>query len=175
MDLDCPHIDIGACRCNKTGMYMTHSEDSAFYPKAGLLRLGRTLFKVRMCMHMGAHYWHWLVHKPPGVLAVVVFNNPSYQNYTIVMVLEADFHSFSGNSRSIMMNADTRINGISTSVLVWRIQRAMRRFLARRFEERCLAVLMVSHERLGASSPWGSMPTDVWREIAACVRPSSIN
>lgn len=153
---------------------MIHSDDSAFYPKAGLLCLGRMLFKVRMCMHMGAHYWHWLVHKPPGVRSVVAFPNPGHQNYTIISVLDSDLHSASNNFRVISMNADTRIHGVSTSVLVWRIQRAIRQFLVRRFEERSLSVLMVSHERLGERSLWKNTPTDVWSKIIAgctCNRP----
>jgi hypothetical protein len=149
---------------------MIHSDDSAFYPKAGLFRMGRILFKVRMCLHMGAHFWHWLVHKPPGVRSVVSLPNRVYHNYTIVMILDSDQHLVSGTFRSLMMVADTRVMGVCTSVLVWRIQRVIRRFLAKRLEEKFLAVAMVSHARLGADSIWSETPLDLWDKITDCVR-----
>ena len=173
MDLDCPRIDIGACRCTR-GLSLIKSDNSAFYPKAGLFHVGRFLFKVRMCLHMGAHYWHWLVHKPPGVRSVVLLPNRLYQNYTIVMILDPDLHSISGTFRSLMMNADTRIGGVSTSVLVWRIQRAIRQFLRRKMERKLLTLAMVSHARLGIGSPWINLPTDLWAKIAGCARGTSL-
>lgn len=161
MDLDCPKLDIGECRCQK-GKYFMHSDDSAFYPKAGLFRKGRILYKVRMSLHMGGHFWHWLVHRPLGIVSVTVLPNRTYQNYTFVIMLAPHTHSY----RSILMNADTRICGVSMIVLVWRIQRAMRQFLRRRLEGKFLAVAMVSHARLGAGSLWADTPGDVWAKIA---------
>ena len=167
MDLDCPRVYIGECRCQR-GAYLIASEDSAFYPKAGMYRMGRYMFKVRMQMHMGEHFWHWLVHKPPGVRSVVAFPHTEYHNYTIAMILDPFPCSTSGTFRTVMMNVDTLILGISIPVLVWRIQRAIRRFLRERLDAKLLALAMASHARLGVGSPW--LPTDLWAKIAGCAR-----
>ena len=53
------------------------------------------------------------------------------------------------------------LNGGTPIVHVWRMQRAVRRWLRRKWEERALAVMMVSHVRLGALSDLALLPSDV--------------
>jgi hypothetical protein len=55
----------------------------------------------------------------------------------------------------------------ASSVYIWRIQRAMRRFLTltRKWEGRALAVMMALHSRLGGQSCLNHLPDDVLQAI----------
>ena len=58
------------------------------------------------------------------------------------------------------------VGEITPIVHVWRIQRAARRYIRRRLEERALAVAMSAHQRLGADSGLlAEIPCDIFRLI----------
>jgi hypothetical protein len=55
------------------------------------------------------------------------------------------------------------LRGVTPIVHLWRIQRAVRNFLARRYQARTLALMMGLHERLGDLSLISTLPEDVLR------------
>ena len=147
-----------ACRCNAHGMDMVHAGELSYYPKAGMLRKGRMLYCVRVrILDFGWCFWRDLVMMPPTVVSFRdVQSDPNRHRYTWTLHFLRHY-PFDGLS----LHVDFTFKGKTPVVHIWRIQRAMRRFLRRRFEQRSLAVLMGSHERLGCGCVFADLSHDL--------------
>ena len=154
----CPATDHTFCRCIIDRMI--HHNNSSYYPKAGFFRDGRTLYDVRVYV-LGWHFWHTLVHLPPG-FSLSKYTYATEKMYYLTLRFEGQ-----GNARSgVMLMANPTLRGVSPVVHIWRIQKAVREYLRRKkFEQRALAVMMGVHIRMGILCPFAGLPVDVVRVI----------
>ena len=60
------------------------------------------------------------------------------------------------------------IPGVYLAIHVWRVQRAIRCYLRKRFEQRALAMVMGLHTRLGQECAFACLPADL--VLALCVK-----
>lgn len=153
--MDCPYVSITWCQCPKTGMI--EGVDATYYPSAGFLRIGRQLYNTRTLQALGEghHFWEAVVKCQPILHAArSVYMCRHYRLYYLTLSVMFSFGSLAANglrtgSSTPMTSWDHR--RIRLTVWVWRIQRAMRAFLRRKWEARALAVAMGWHARLGGT------------------------
>jgi hypothetical protein len=140
---------------------MMHSETASVYPKAGCLRIGRSLYSIRgLYTAVGKHLWGRLICNDA---------QPHTQRYFMNNQLYVGFNMGEGMCRCLKM--DTTIAGVTPVVHVWRIQRAIRRTVQQRAEERALALSMGLHARLGSHSQMAELPADVAAAIIGYAVP----
>jgi hypothetical protein len=141
---------------------MMHNGDVSLYPKAGLFRLGRTLYNVRNVSISDSQWYGFLLGGPK-----IVWTMPSWSVVPVdgdcVWILLRVY--FAQNEPGIIHLRPT-IKGVFPAIHVWRIQRVIRRFLRRCFERRALAMVMGLHERLGQECVFASLSEDL---VALCV------
>ena len=138
-----------------------------YYPQAGCLRIKRKLYNVRSfggCF--GKHFWETIVLKRGYDTRIGALPWPKHGVIYLSIIVQLP-----GETPSMMVPMLSTVGGITPIVHVWRIQRAARRYIRRRFEERALAAAMATHPRLGAKSGmlW-EIPCDVLAVIMS--RPS---
>ena len=150
----CTVDDVTLCRCNLNPSEIIHGADASFYPKAGCFRMGKILYSARSCYSwFGRHMWEILIHNPGGVRQSCVYH--SYHSINVRVGTGISFYFM------------PTINGLLPSVHIRRIQRAMRMFLQRKFEQRALAMTMGLHGRLGVTSCLSGLPEDIVARILA--------
>ena len=156
----CPcNPNILNCSCDHDiEQKMILSKDASFYPKAGCFRFGNVLYNAReFYQSLGGHLLELLIHNPTEISNRTVHTYAAFQQYALRINLHA-----TGGSLVFFMNPCLRSNNLMPLACVRRIQKAMRRFLYRRFEWRAQAVMMVTHWRLGMGSLMGQMiPEDI--------------
>jgi hypothetical protein len=149
------------CRCDIKTPAMTDGEGTTYYPKAGCLRFHRRLYNVRsFCDCFGKHFWEMLVSKrgDGGDITILPWARHRIVYLAIVRVDDG--------TAGMMVPMLSTVGKITPIVHVWRIQRAARRYIRRRLEERALAVAMSVHRRLGADSGLlAEIPCDIFRLI----------
>ena len=141
-----------------------HADDVSFYPKAGLFRQGRRLYNVRH-LKLPDRYWCGYIERGARIMCTVTIGGPfetPVNGDSLWSVLKVD-HTFEWPS---YMHLRPTITGVYPAIHVWRIQRAIRRFLRWRFEWRALATVMGLHARLGQECVFACLPADV---LALCV------
>ena len=157
----CPKSDVTLCRCRANPFELMHSADASYYPKAGCFRVNNILFNARhMDGRVGKHLWEVFIHNPIGFSKRYVYSWPGHRVYYASLCI------IDGTGVSIPI--EPTISGIAPSVHIRRIQRAMRCFLRRGFEERALALMMGLHRRLGAGGCLSEMPADVLCKVLGC-------
>ena len=157
----CPKHDVTLCRCNLNPSEMIHGIDASFYPKAGCFRLGNSLYPAREYFEpFGRHMWESFIHNPAGVSQRYLYSSSSRFDYRGV-----SFYMLAGTGVSFYFLST--MNGLLPSVHIRRIQRAMRTFLQRKYEQRALATTMGLHGRLGDTSCLSRLPEDVLVKILA--------
>lgn len=147
--MECTAANPGECRCQLDSTWVVG--DMAIYPQSKLLM------------------WKTYLMRFPGVL-------PGLHKLNTAPV----FHIFrvptaSNNLRFYMRNAPVDIPAWAFScdvdymgfMQVWRLQRWWRRVLERKYQERALAVMMGTHERLGESSWLGVLDEGT---VCICIR-----
>ena len=138
---------------------MMHNGGVSFYPKAGMFRHGRMFCSARHRRYDDSFWREFVVLSPKITTQYMAYlDGEVYRLLKIVHV--------PGLKAFISITPD--ICTITPVVHVWRIQRAIRRFLKRRFEQRALALCMCYHARLGSGA--GTMtclPPDI---LAMCVK-----
>jgi hypothetical protein len=160
------------CRCKALrdgaifGMY--HTEAATYYPCLGMFREGRRLIPNVGCWWIGQHAWHTIVHLPEsnGLTSRVFEKNGITKTYE----MKVKFHRvIDGQVESwiywMKMNPIMK-NGRFIMGYLWRIQRAVRRFLQRRrwARQARVAVGMALNPRLGSKSLLHGLPAElVWR------------
>ena len=145
---------VTLCCCNLNPSEIIHGADASFYPKAGCFRMGKILYSARSVYGwFGRHMWEIIINNPGDVRQICVYR---YHHLINVRV-------GSGISFYFMPT----INGLLPSVHIRRIQRAMRMFLQRKFEQRALAMTMGLHGRLGVTSWLSGLPEDIVAKILA--------
>lgn len=169
----CPFKNnVYECKCNTCHLSLTHHKDVAYYPKAGWLRMGRRLFRLRWVGAHGQHFWDCLVRLSPaiGMVNTTKEFKACYVSFTTVLIQDTSRKAAWGGVDFLHIGIWPwmGVDGIvSPIVLVWRIQRAVRRFLKRRFEERALAWMMGSLTRLCGTAGMADIPEDISRRILA--------
>ena len=160
------------CRCDIKKPAMWDGEGMTYYPKAGCLRFHRKLYNVRsFCDCFGKHFWETLVSRRGDGTKITMLPWPRHHTtYLAIRVrVQAD-------TTGMMVPMLSTVGEITPIVHVWRIQRAARRYIRRRVEERALAAAMAAHPRLGANSGLlGEIPCDIFRLIVNLKsRPSEV-
>ena len=155
----CPMEYFGDCQCSNVGVVMAHFGDASQYPQCGFFRKGRRLFCVQKtpAWVRGRHFWATLLRSDVdnfGPCFHVIMPNVYLLFMTYRPPAPEPSHGWS-------FPVTAFLNGGTPIVHVWRIQRAVRQWLRRKWEERALAVMMVSHARLGALSGLALVPSDV--------------
>jgi hypothetical protein len=109
---------------------------------------------------MGRHFWPFLVdsHSRPG--AMYISGDPVLHAFFIVLRGLDQRNLFNG----VQFYSCSTVSGLTPMTHVWRIQRAMRGWLRRRWEKRALAIMMAWHVRLGGASALVTLPCDVMRQ-----------
>ena len=131
-------------------IYMMHAGDVSFYPKAGMFRLGRSLCSARNNNKFDDRFWRKLATSSP----FLAFRHGRYIQYRLLKTVHA-----LGLEASVII---TPTIGVVTPVVhVWRIQRAVRRFLKLRLEQKAFALTMCYHGRLGSKCAIACLPPDV--------------
>ena len=154
------------CRCDIKQVAMTDGEGTTYYPKAGCLRIQRKLYNIRsFCDCFGRHFWNMLVlNRGDGTQITTL---PWARHHATYLAINMRFQDETGGMLVPMLST---VGEIAPIVHVWRIQRAARRYIRRRFEARALAVAMAAHPRLGAGLPCllgelpcllGELPCDI--------------
>ena len=160
------------CRCNIKKPAMTDGEGTTYYPKAGCLRFHRKLYNVRsFCDCFGQHFWEMLVSRRGDGTQITMLPWPRH-HITYLAINVRVHHETAG----MMVPMLSTVGEITPIVHVWRIQRAARRYIRRRVEERALAAAMAAHPRLGANSGLlAEIPCDIFRLIVNLKsRPSEV-
>jgi hypothetical protein len=146
------------CRCDIKKVPMADGAVATYYPRAGCLRIQRKLYNIRsFCDCFGKHFWEMLVsHRGNGTIFRVV---PWPKHGVIYLSISV----WAQNERAgMMVPMLATVGEIAPIVSVWRIQRAARCYIRRRFEARALAVAMATHSRLGRDSGLlAAFPCDV--------------
>ena len=157
----CPKDDVTLCRCSLNMSEMIHGIDATFYPKAGCFRLGKSLYSARVYFEtFGRHMWEIFIHNPAGVSQRYLYRSSRRFNYHGVA-----FYMIGGTGVGFYFLST--INGLMPSVHIRRIQRAMRMFLQRKYEQRALAMMMGLYERLGDNSRVSGLPEVIVAKILA--------
>lgn len=150
----CPAEDVLLCRCPKDARAGLYSPDASYYPRACLFRVGRRLFDVRMFdQGLGKHFWETVVHHPR---TRTLYPDRLYHQQILCVKLHTPVRA----GAAVPMQQRS-LAGVSLAVHVWRIQRAMRAHLQRRWESRALALAMAGHHRLGRDSLLAAYPTEL--------------
>lgn len=163
---------LGLCQCREESP-MIHHGNASYYPKSGCFRMGRILFTARS-IRMGRHFWDLFIHLPPGTERRIT-PCPLYTAYHITLttltapVVTTETHPVR-KGMAIMFephlpSPNLPIRRVMPMIFVWRIQRAIRSFLRRKWEERALAVMMALHPRLGLNSHLAGVPGEVLKCI----------
>jgi hypothetical protein len=151
----CPTAYFGDCQCSNAGVVMAHFGDASHYPRSGFFRKGRRLFCVQKTPALvGRHFWATLLRSD-------VDNFGTVSNMYLLFMRYRPPAPEPSHGWAFPITAF--LNGATPIVHVWRIQRAVRQWLRRKWEERALAVMMMSHVRLGALSGLALVPSDVIR------------
>ena len=152
-DDPCRASDPLRCECPFNGVLVNTDHMTALYPKSGTFKVGRALYSARQFTRLGRHFWEIFVYgqeSQPKVKAM-----PAYGNYVVSAWMQ---------HMGMAFIIDPTVLGVRPVVHVWRIQRALRKgWLARRREQRTLALMMAWHPRLGSSSLLPCLPYDLLR------------
>ena len=122
-----------------------------YYSRLGLLRIGPTLYRLRWCAVRGIHFWQHLCATQPRdrvllpLPARLCWALTLHQHYSVV--LECCSSSSSGGGR------------VRFGVLLWRIQRAVRAWVAARRQARAEAIVQA------AAVVWRGLNDDVLRML----------
>ena len=154
----CPTVYFGDCQCSNVGVVMAHIGDASLYAQCGFFRKGRRLFCVQKTpAWLGRHFWATLLRSDVDNFGPCLHVTMS----TMYLLFMRYRPPAPEPSRCWAFPIPAFLHGVTPIVHVWRIQRAVRQWLRRKWEERALAVMMVSHVRLGALSGLALLPSDV--------------
>lgn len=163
----CMYNDISFCTC-PPHEHIIFSPDATFYPKSRLLRVGNQLFIMRS-EFIGRHAISTLVHALNSSFSYMLVGGVYNRIYIGFQ------YSMTRKINGMVVNIPSRFtcgleylhHGVVLTVHVRRVQRAIRSFLRRKWEERAVAVMMASHKRLGLGSALGSLHSDVLPSVCA--------
>ena len=130
---------------------MIHAGDVTYYPEAGMFRLGRSFCKAQNNNKYDDLFWREFVTSSP----LMTYRRGRYVHYRLLKTAHTP------DLKALVFVTPT-VGAITPVVHVWRIQRAVRRFLQTRFEQqRTLALAMCYHKRLGSESAIACLPEDI--------------
>jgi hypothetical protein len=134
---------------------MIHNKNVSYYPKAGMFREGRKMYSVR---HFGLSdaMWYEMMARSPEILYI---ENRGGNGVWITLLRYYYGSDWIGY---------VQFQNIYPVIHVWRVQRAVRLFLRKQYEQRALALAMGQHARLGGElCAYACLPADL---LALCVR-----
>ena len=139
---------------------MIHAGNTSYYPKAGMFREGRGMYSV-FPRTLPDSNWRLYVERGARVLIsrneFIPVDGDSI--WTIVRTSYSD-------GWPTLQHVRPTLRGIYLAIHIWRIQRAMRRFLRWKFEQRALALAMGQHARLGGQlCAYACLPADLLRHV----------
>lgn len=151
----CPQTDVVHCLCGQAEMM--HGNNASYYPSLGFFSTGRRLLHVASC-RFGGHFWHAVISTPSRFSNMTVASDKILRVYHLILDFDMD-----GGRGVAYSRIPHTLRAATPIVHLWRIQRAVRRFLADRFQRRALALMMAFHARLGAGSLLAALPEDLIR------------
>ena len=151
----CPKSDIVQCLCEHEEMM--HGPNASLYPSLGFFRTGRRLLHVASC-RVGGHFWHAVVNTPSSFSGMTIAPDKDLKVYHLII----DFYMDGGRGLAYS-RIPLVLRNATPIVHLWRIQRVVRKFLLRRFQQRGLALMMGTHGRLGDQCLLNCLPDDVVR------------
>jgi len=161
----CMHRDIDYCACPQLD-HIIFGENGTYYPTSKLLRVKNQLFSLKNS-NVGRHIVHTVVHAS-SENKVYVWTSTIYNRVYIQFMYDVTY-SIAGITMQVPTRCDFGVEylhkGVSLVVHVRRAQRAIKRFLRRKWEGRVLAVMMATHARLGAGSVLERLHPDVLAAI----------
>ena len=140
---------------------MTHVGNTSHYPKAGMFREGRRMYSV-VPRTLPDSYWHLYVER--GARVLFTGKEEIWGGGDSIWTVIGTSYS---DGWSCEMVVRPTLRGIYLAIHVWRIQRAMRRFLHQKFEQRALALTMGLHARLGQKCAFACLPADLLSMVMA--------
>ena len=144
---------------------MIHGDGVSYYPKSGMIRLGRMLFEFRR-YKVSDRYWREFIEMSPTITCVCGRQDSLPFMGHDVFWKTCKISYISGTTGTLHVRPSSR-TAIPVT-LIWRAQRAVKRFLKRRFEQRALALCMSHHTRLGSGAcTMACLPPDI---LAMCVK-----
>ena len=164
----CMHRDISFCCCGQLP-HIVFGRDATYYPKCKLLRVKNQLFCMRSTV-IGRHAMQRLVSSVGSssffMYISSVYNNRIYLSFTYSVMLSSGGISMEIPSRNTC-GVEYLCSGLNMLVHVRRVQRAAKRYMLKKRQERALALMMASHARLGAGSLLEGLHVDVLALILA--------
>ena len=153
MDM-CNNSWYGFCLCPNSPTFM-RSHDATFYAKAGCFRIGRSLYSARSYGYTSRHFWQSFIHLPSGHRRRISVMPRGFVLYFDISISEL----------SVLKHVERPfINGVLPMIHVWRVQRAIKRFLREKLARR-VAFMMSAHPRLGSSSTLACIPPELLHKI----------
>jgi len=134
---------------------MIHTGNTSYYPKAGMFRQGGRLYRVR---HLGLSdaMWYEMMARSPELLYIENRGGDAVWITLLRYYYGPDWIGY------------VQLQNIYPAIHVWRVQRAVRLFLRKQYEQRALALAMGQHARLGGElCAYACLPADL---LALCVR-----
>jgi hypothetical protein len=154
----CTTLYFGDCQCSNVGVGIAHFGDASYYPQSGFFRNGRRLFCVQNALKsVGRHFWAMLLRSD-------IDNFGRESKYNMYLLFMRYRPPAPEPSHGWAFPITAFLNGATPIVHLWRIQRAVRRWLTRRWEGRSLALMMSSDLRLGGASGLALLPPDLVRQ-----------
>ncbi len=148
---------------------MIHKDHVTFYPKAGLLKQGKSLYNVR---DLGISESGWRDITPKKVQVQMMIHIDPFDRDYMMRVFKIFTPTSSVNVMLLGVYVSPLFQEVFPLVHVRRIQKATRGYLRRKFEERALSLMMALHPRLGGGNVLTSLPVDIFRSILI-KRPSN--
>lgn len=145
---------------------MFHTQDASFYPKSALFRQGRSLYNWR---HLGVSesFWNKTLDKCKNDVRIQInIYIDDINRDWFLSILKFSF----ANGLEGRFYLGPRFNVVFPMFFIWKIQRAMRRFLRKRFEERAVAVMMCLHSRLGQVSELACLHEDTLQSVVGLLK-----
>jgi hypothetical protein len=159
------------CRCPFPADTLIHmAENTTFYTKSMLVRVGKRLGFMGH-FPWGVHSWALLQDASAGIPKTVSVQHSgwSHSNELIYRIDVVFVCALATDGMQSIVWSDrmrgTNAHGVLLTVLVGRLQRAVRAHALARRAERLLAVLMARHARLGHGSAVSVLGDDALRDL----------
>jgi hypothetical protein len=151
-------FEMVGCRCKRKDLIV--KAHGAYYPCMGMFKEGRRFLNIKsngFCWH----FWNSMVTIPDCFSSRSLVLIRETRAYVLCLQVQ---HA-AGVVYGISAVAESTFMGVRPNIHVWRVQRAVRRFIMR-LNERRQAIAMALHSRLGMKSILSSLPDDLVKRLA---------
>jgi hypothetical protein len=138
---------------------MIHAGNTSYYPKAGMFREGRRMYSVPTLPYSD---WRLYVERGARVLVTRISGGPAETRDSMWTLVRTSY----SDGWPAIQHVRPTLQGIFPAIHVWRIQRVVRLFLRKQYEQRALALAMGLHARLGGQlCAYACLPADLLRHV----------